>query len=138
MAWYGNINEINIWKEDSRNVKLTNSKRKQVQGINKVITFYMGEQLLKTEIEMLNLSQRSLNCLKRVGWKTIGDILAHIEQWTDLKKVRNLGNTSAIEIITRLEEYQQSLIGVPPKETKVVTRRRSQDLYDLWTLTWGH
>ena len=70
----------------------------------------MGQQLLETEVGMLNLSVRSYNCLKRTGWNTIGNILENIESEQDLLRVRNLGKTSAEEILNKLKEYQESIV----------------------------
>ena len=108
--WYGRIRDINIWKEDSRaNKQLTRAPRKEIQFKNETIVFYMGQQLLDTDISMLNLSVRSYNCLKRAGWNTIGNILENIETEQDLLKVRNLGKTSLVEIINKLKTYQDTI-----------------------------
>lgn len=54
------------------------------------------------DIEDLELSVRSYNCLRRAGVKTISDM----QGWTmnDLMKVRNLGRKSLDEIVTKLNE----------------------------------
>ena len=85
----------------------------------------MGQQLLDTDINMLNLSVRSFNCLKRAGWNTVGDILNNIETWQDLLRVRNLGKTSAVEIINNLKEYQASLLTESDKT--VIIRRQAEE-----------
>lgn len=58
----------------------------------------------------LNLSVRSYNSLKRAGLNTVGDVIRSIEGWQDLLRYRNLGKTSAVEIIKTLEEYQYSIL----------------------------
>ena len=122
--WYGRIRDINIWKEDSRsNRMLTGSRKKEVQSVDGTVTFYMGQQLLDADISMMNLSVRAYNCLKRAGWDTVGDILNNIECWQDLLRVRNLGKTSAIEIINNLKDYQNSIL--TETEKSVIIRRNS-------------
>lgn len=109
--WRGKIRDINIWKADSSKGKmLSKNQKKEIQGIDEVIVFYKGPQLMEAEIAMLSLSVRSSNCLHRIGYRTIGDIVDAIESWQDLLKVRNLGRTSAVEIICKMKEYQESLL----------------------------
>lgn len=60
------------------------------------------EQILDLEIDELDLSVRSYNCLNRAGIKTLGDItnLSSLE----LLRVRNLGKRSYDEIVKVLED----------------------------------
>lgn len=109
--WYGRIQDLNIWKADSRSDRqLAGSMRKEVSYVNETVTFYMGQQFLETDINALNLSVRSYNCLRRAGWNTVGEILSHIDSWQDLMQVRNLGRTSAVEIMNHLRAYQVALL----------------------------
>ena len=61
------------------------------------------EERLKLTIEEMDLSVRSLNCLKRAGISTLGDLSQKTED--DMIKVRNLGKKSLDEIIFKLESY---------------------------------
>lgn len=54
------------------------------------------------DIEDLNLSVRSYNCLKRAGLTTVDQILE--KNWDEMCKVRNLGRKSLEEIILKLTE----------------------------------
>ena len=109
--WYGKISEIDIWKEGSGSKgSLLRSQKKEIQCPGGTAVFYMGEQLLSADIDELNLSVRSFNCLKRAGWNTIGDILYNIDNWQDLLRVRNLGKLSAIEIMRTVKDYQAALL----------------------------
>ena len=109
--WYGKISEIDIWKEGSGSKgSLLRSQKKEIQCPGGTVVFYMGEQLLSADIDELNLSVRSFNCLKRAGWNTIGDILYNIDNWQDLLRVRNLGKLSAIEIMRTVKDYQAALL----------------------------
>lgn len=71
---------------------------------------YMGEELINTPIEELELSVRSFNCLRRAGMVTVGDIVGGIEGREDLLKIRNLGRRSADEIMSAIMEYQYSIL----------------------------
>lgn len=57
---------------------------------------------LDLEIDELDLSVRSYNCLKRGGIQTVRDI---VEMAWQLPKLRNLGKKSLKEIKDRLKEY---------------------------------
>lgn len=66
---------------------------------------------LANDIDALNLSQRSYNCLKRAGIYTIGDLINNYDtkpgetSRSQLRKIRNLGSKSAEEIIMNLFYY---------------------------------
>ena len=55
-------------------------------------------QLLKTDLDELNLSVRALNCLKAANVLTLGVLVSH--KRTDLLKIRNFGAKSLKEIET--------------------------------------
>ncbi|CAM3162670.1 DNA-directed RNA polymerase subunit alpha [Streptobacillus ratti] len=57
----------------------------------------------ETRIEELGLTIRSYNCLKKVDINTIGELIKLTKE--DLKKIKNLGNKSAKEIIEKMKEY---------------------------------
>lgn len=67
---------------------------------------YINEKLKTTEIEALDLSVRSNNCLHRAGFKTIGELVESIEGAEDLRKIRNCGSKSVDEIMEQLFCYQ--------------------------------
>lgn len=71
---------------------------------------YMTESMSKTDIETLDLSVRSYNCLKRAGIMTIGDLCSKIHGSADLKQLRNCGVTSVAEIMDHLFAYQVSIL----------------------------
>ena len=62
----------------------------------------MKDKLLETQIEELEFSVRSYNCLKRAGIDIVADIVNRSEQ--DMIKVRNLGKKSLEEVINKVEE----------------------------------
>ena len=67
---------------------------------------YMTEKLEQTDIEVLELSVRSYNCLKRAGISTIGQLCSRVHGSEDLKSIRNCGKTSVAEIMDSLFAYQ--------------------------------
>lgn len=71
---------------------------------------YMTDSLEKTDIEALELSVRSYNCLKRAGIMTVGDLCNKVRGSEDLKGIRNCGKTSMAEIMDHLFAYQFSIL----------------------------
>ena len=61
-----------------------------------------GDSVLSKKIEELDLSVRSLNCLKRDKIDTIGDLVERSE--ADLLKIRNFGGKSMEEVIHKLKD----------------------------------
>ncbi len=60
-------------------------------------------------IDDLDLGVRSLNCLKREGIETVGDLLSRSEQ--ELMCIPNFGRKSLDEVMERLEENDMKLRG---------------------------
>ena len=67
------------------------------------------EKVLDMNIEDLDLSVRSYNCLKRASVNTVGDLVEKSED--EMMKVRNLGRKSLEEVIQKLESLGLSLKG---------------------------
>lgn len=65
------------------------------------------EALLKLSIEDLNLGQRALNCLRREGIRTVGEIMARSEE--DLMNLKNFGEKSLLEIKEKIQKMGLSL-----------------------------
>lgn len=66
-----------------------------------------GSKILEMNIEDLDLSVRSYNCLKRAGINTVNELVQKSED--DMMKVRNLGRKSLEEVKKKLEELGLSL-----------------------------
>ena len=62
----------------------------------------------EASIDNLNLTNRPTNCLKRVGCRTIGELIRITESEPGLKGVRNLGAKSEQEILEKLNEFKES------------------------------
>ena len=61
-----------------------------------------------TQIEVLNLTQRSYHCLKRANIKTVEELTKRSRG--DLLRIRNLGERSFNEIKSELESYGLKLM----------------------------
>jgi DNA-directed RNA polymerase subunit alpha len=64
-------------------------------------------QILNTQVEELELSVRSSNCLMNANIKTIGDLTRKTEE--EITKTRNFGKKSLLEIKEKLAEWNLSL-----------------------------
>ncbi|MCD8096693.1 MAG: DNA-directed RNA polymerase subunit alpha [Lachnospiraceae bacterium] len=60
------------------------------------------EKVLEMNIDELELSVRSYNCLKRAGINTVEELCNHTSE--DMMKVRNLGRKSLEEVLAKLKE----------------------------------
>lgn len=65
------------------------------------------EKVLEMNIEELDLSVRSYNCLKRAGVNTVEDLVCKSED--EMMKVRNLGKKSLEEVLQKLESMGLNL-----------------------------
>ena len=61
-----------------------------------------GGQALEMNIDELELSVRSYNCLKRAGINTVAELCNRTSE--DMMKVRNLGRKSLEEVLQKLQE----------------------------------
>ena len=66
-----------------------------------------SQKTLEITIEDLDLSVRSLNCLRRANIHTVGDLTHRTED--DMLKVRNLGRKSLEEVQNKLKDLGLSL-----------------------------
>ena len=66
---------------------------------------YQGMEAMEQDIDELELSVRSYNCLRRAGYQTINSVVNDIDRREDLFKIRNLGRKSADEVMLRLFLY---------------------------------
>ena len=60
------------------------------------------ERVLEMNIDELELSVRSYNCLKRAGINTVEELTNRTPE--DMMKVRNLGRKSLEEVVAKLKE----------------------------------
>ncbi|MGN0513764.1 MAG: DNA-directed RNA polymerase subunit alpha C-terminal domain-containing protein [Lachnospiraceae bacterium] len=82
------------------------SEIKKNRGGKLRFPIYINEKLKSTDLNALELSVRSSNCLHRAGYRTIGELVEAIDSSEDLKKIRNCGTKSIDEIMEQLFCYQ--------------------------------
>lgn len=107
------VKNLNIWKLEEK--KNCNDK-----------------VFLNADITELNLGVRSFNCLKRANCNTIQDVLNCMgEDGTGLRKIRNLGNRSEMEIKERIEEYKEyCLRNAKPVDVKPTIIKPAKRIWD--------
>ena len=66
-----------------------------------------NDKVLEMNIDELELSVRSFNCLKRAGINTVEELTNRTPE--DMMKVRNLGRKSLEEVLAKLKELGLSL-----------------------------
>ena len=94
---------------------------KEKQGGAFRFPIYLNQALNETDLDVLILSTRSLNCLHRAGFTTVGDLVNKINGREDLKRIRNCGKKSVDEIMEQLFCYQYEKLS-PEKKKKYITR----------------
>ena len=67
---------------------------------------YLRDRYKTVDIDALELSPRSQNCLRRAGYLTVYDLMTGIRGMEDLKKIRNCGIKSCREIMENLFLFQ--------------------------------
>ncbi|MBI5399834.1 DNA-directed RNA polymerase subunit alpha [Candidatus Saganbacteria bacterium] len=81
----------------------------EVQGTDQERKSEVPESVLNMNIEDLELSARSLNCLKKAQIKTVGELISNSEE--ELMKNKNFGSKSLDEVREKLTEYKLGLKG---------------------------
>ena len=97
------------------------SEIKKEKGGKLVFPIYITDTLMTTDLEALELSPRSSNCLHRAGYKTVGELVADISGPDDLKKIRNCGTKSVNEIMEQLFCYQYCQLA-PERKVRFINR----------------
>jgi DNA-directed RNA polymerase subunit alpha len=82
--------------EDTKNIEVISEKEYDEKN-----------KILEMNIDELELSVRSYNCLKRAGINTVQELCAKTSD--DMMKVRNLGRKSLEEVLAKLKELGLSL-----------------------------
>ena len=94
---------------------------KKENGGKLVFPIYITDTLLTTDLEVLELSPRSSNCLHRAGFKTVRELVLAINGPDDLKKIRNCGAKSVNEIMEQLFCYQYCQLA-PERKVRYINR----------------
>ncbi|MGN0406536.1 MAG: DNA-directed RNA polymerase subunit alpha C-terminal domain-containing protein [Bariatricus sp.] len=80
---------------------------------------FLNSEFMDRDVTELELSVRSYNCLRRAGFRRIGDLVDHIDGKEDLLKIRNLGRKSADEILMNLFLFHYSIMRPERKENYI-------------------
>ncbi len=96
-------------KELAEKLALLRSKIDKINAVLQEVGFKIKVDSPEdhASVELLNLSKRSYNCLKRHGTNTIKELTLMTKK--ELSNVRNLGNKGVEEIIDKLEKLGYSL-----------------------------
>ena len=91
--------DLTLAKDFINKIIDTQIKKATAESKRRTITDVVTEE---SEIEMLGLSSRTYNTLKRAGMHTVGKLVSYTKE--DLKNVHYLGDHSLREIIGRLAD----------------------------------
>ncbi len=86
----------------------------QVEAETTPSTLGIPEELYNMPVEQLNLSVRTMNCLRRGGIATVGELVSKEEK--ELMALRNFGQKSKQELLDRLAELGLSLASPDEEE----------------------
>ena len=78
---------------------------------------YLTREMIEAPLEVLDLNVRPYNCLKRAGYKTVGDVVAAVASEQGIGGLRNCGAKSIREIKEHLFLYQYYLLPKERQET---------------------
>jgi DNA-directed RNA polymerase subunit alpha len=100
------------------------AKTSQVEMEQKALRLSIPEEQYNMPVEQLDLSVRTINCLRRANIATVGELISKKEK--DLLRLRNFGHKSLHEIYERLEAMGLSLTpdkeaGLPGEEMEEIT-----------------
>jgi len=83
------------------------------------------EDIYNMPVDRLDLSVRTMNCLRRGGIETVGQILSKGEK--GLLSLRNFGQKSKQEIEDRLKELGLSLAPMKEEEAAAISEEGTED-----------
>ena len=113
-------------KDDFNKIKaifsqLDGADLNQRRGVSFKFRLYLTDKLSSTDIDELQLSVRSTNCLKRNKIYTIGQLCESISSSAVLYHLRNCGKTSVAEIMDNLFAYQYAILSPERREEYLKT-----------------
>lgn len=82
---------------------------------------YVNQTMMETDIDVLELSVRSGNVLRRAGYHTVGQIVENITSEDDLARLHQCGKKSMKEIMEKLLLYQLEVLE-PARREKYLRR----------------
>ena len=99
-----NVNQCRTMKEIMDSIGDVSLKEKR--GGQFHFRMYLTGEMERADLNELDLSPRSSNCLKRAGIDTVGKLVERINGSADLKGIRNCGAKSIMEIMEHLFLFQ--------------------------------
>ncbi|MFC2044470.1 DNA-directed RNA polymerase subunit alpha [Chloroflexota bacterium] len=87
----------------------------QIKGERESAPISIAEELYNMPVDQMNLSVRTMNCLRRGAITTVGELISREEK--ELVSLRNLGKRSLQEIKEHLKIMELSLTGQETEET---------------------
>ena len=95
---------------------LTGVSVREKKGKQLKYYIHLTEEMARTTIEALDLSQRAHNCMMRAGFNTVGDICEAVAAGKSLMSLRNCGTKSVHEIQEKLFLFQYSSLSETKRE----------------------
>ena len=114
------------------------AKVSQIEMEEEAFRLSIPEEQYNMPVEELNLSVRTINCLRRASIATVGELITKREK--DLLRLRNFGQTSLHEIRDRLKTLGLSLASdvegsTPPAEEKSIQEEAGGSGMETGSLT---
>ncbi len=81
---------------------------------------------MKANLEDLDLGVRSFHCLRRVGHRTVGDLVNAVNSVEDLKSIRNCGDKSVEEIMFKMFLFNYECL-TPDMQKKSMLRLKEMN-----------
>lgn len=127
----GTINAVDAIQQAAENLVnhffLFSNLNKVVQGEPGTPLTVVSPEIYQTPIEKLELSPRTLNCLKRSHISKVGEVLEMSDE--ELLKIRNFGDKSLDELKEKLAEH--GITSMPGSTAGVVGEISADDLGEL-------
>ena len=99
---YTPVERVNLTVENTRVGQVTDYDKLTLDDVMVEKENDAQEKVLEMNIDELELSVRSYNCLKRAGINTVAELINRTPE--DMMKVRNLGRKSLEEVLAKLKE----------------------------------
>lgn len=97
------------------------SKALSVYYIKRKVVIPVKTSVYNYPIDVLDLTTRTSNALKRTRIMTFGDLLDYIENGNQLKTIKNFGATSIMDFCEKLLDYNFDLLNSNEKVEFLIT-----------------
>lgn len=126
-----NLKDTDVKIKMSKNLYLLKLSLSYID-YNKFIKTNINNDFYNSGLDILNLSFRSYNCLRRIGINTVGDLIKTVYEApsTWFINIRNLGRKSAEEVILKL--YYIGLF-----DDEILREQLNDSVYDIVLCKYG-